>query len=457
MARKTQKERVQELTKQMNDSIQNYQTDPEEELELLRYLRQFNNYSVRNIALIQGQYEGAYGVDSYRKHQENGHQVQKGEKAIRILAPRFQDVFRDENNVQQFVSKANKEQKEKIQNNELKVTNDKLVGYISVPVFDITQTDAPENDYPQLYPNKPINYEFEGTEKQFQHFKQAVYDYAEELHIPVEHGKTESAAKGYYSPVHNQIMLRDDLNEREETKVLLHELGHAQMHNKDTLSQKSTEFQSTNVLEYQAEMTAYVVSSTFALDSEDYSQRYLANWTEKDVDNDIYIQSLNEVKDVSNSMIDNIATRYHSLEKEQENKIENNHSNNNLSNKDIAKKMSFLDNENGENQYQQLEDKHLKATEISIQDKEAFKESTVKLESDHNEAFYEKIATGDVDHSTLENWEKGLTGKEWLEEDLKSEILKEEPDMIFEKNISEQEKNDLNNIQEYTQEQELEL
>jgi len=135
MAKKTQKERVEELTNQMNNSIEDYQKDPEEELELLRYLKRFRKYSARNATLIQSQYQGAIGVASYKQHQDNGHQVQKGEKAIRILAPRIQDIFYKKNGVWEFMSNATKKQKQQIENNELKTEKNKLVGYLSVPVF----------------------------------------------------------------------------------------------------------------------------------------------------------------------------------------------------------------------------------------------------------------------------------------------------------------------------------
>jgi len=430
MAKITQKERVQQLTKQMNESIKNYQTNPKEELKLLRYLRQFNNYSVRNIALIQEQYEGAYGVESYKKHKENGYQIQKGEKAIRILAPRFQDVFKDEDNKEQFVSRATKKQKEKIKNNELKVTKDKLVGYISVPVFDITQTNAPEKDYPKLYPNKPENFKFNGTENEFKHFKKAVYDYADEIGIKVQKGKTNSVAKGYYSPSNNHIVLRDDLNEKEETKVLLHELAHGKMHNQKAMQEKEPEMKKTNILEYQAEMTAYVVSSTFELDSENYTQDYLANWTEKDIDNQIYIDSLKEVKDVSNKMIEQVSERYSSLEQVQSNNLENTFTESESS-KEIAERLSFLTDENGKNRYKELENEVLKPSRISIENHGSFDKSTLELNTKDNEKIMTQISTPKVSHNTLDTWEKGLTGGQWLDENLQAEVVKRDPEKTF--------------------------
>ena len=61
-------------------------------------MMQFYQYSLRNTALIQGQFKGAQAVGSYKFWQEKGFQVQKGEKAIQILVPnKTQPKFKDAN------------------------------------------------------------------------------------------------------------------------------------------------------------------------------------------------------------------------------------------------------------------------------------------------------------------------------------------------------------------------
>lgn len=127
----------------MNERIETYQHSPEDELALLNYMRAFYKYSMRNTLLIEAQYRGAYGVASYKEHQKNGYHVQKGQKAIRILAPNRQDMFIDEKNVKRPLKYATKIQKQKIKDQKLKVIKSDLRGYVPVPVFDITQTDCP--------------------------------------------------------------------------------------------------------------------------------------------------------------------------------------------------------------------------------------------------------------------------------------------------------------------------
>lgn len=314
---------IEQLINQMNSRIENYRNSPEDELALLQYLKQFYKYSTRNAMLIESQYQGAYGVASYKQHQENGYQVQKGQKAIRILAPRLQDVFIDENGKEKPVKYAKKEEKAKIKQGQLQVKKNKLVGYIPVPVFDITQTDCPPEEYPKLYPNRPENFRFDGTEQDFNIFYQSIKDYAKDKDIPVSLKAMDGVHKGYYVPATNEIALRDTLTEREQVKTLLHELAHSEMHNKDIMKNKAKELQSTNIIEYQAEMVAYLVSSTFELDTENYSTKYMKNWTSKaEIEPEVYLKSIEEVKTISQNMIANIVDRYNQLEL----KIEQNHS-----------------------------------------------------------------------------------------------------------------------------------
>lgn len=311
---------IEKLTTKMNERIKSYKNNPEDELELLNYMKKFYNYSMRNTMLIESQYRGAYGVASYKQHQKNGYQVQKEQKSIRILAPKLEDVFIDESNAKRPIKYATKEQKKQIKNKQLKVIRNDLRGYIPVPVFDITQTDCPVEDYPKLYPNRPENFEFNGTDKEFSNFYQSIKDYAKDKNIPVRYDvMSDGAQKGYYVPATNEIVIRSTLTEQEQAKVLLHELAHAEMHNHTKMKEKDIDFHATSVKEYQAEMAAYIISSSFNLDTENYSTKYLQNWTSKEnIDTDIYIKSIDEVKSTTKNMIEQVVARYNELELDKE-------------------------------------------------------------------------------------------------------------------------------------------
>ncbi|MFV8253137.1 ArdC-like ssDNA-binding domain-containing protein [Aerococcus viridans] len=436
MAWKDKQNAVEELTRKMNENIKNFKKDPNQELELLKYVSQFNNYSIKNISLIRSQRNGAWGVASYKQFKEKGYQVQRGEKAIKILAPKFQDMFRyeEEGKIKtKPVSQATKEQKQEIKEGKYKVIKGKITNFIAVPVFDITQTDCPPEDYPVLYPNKPENFNFKGTENELKRFHQAISDYAKLQNVKVNYDVVDGTAKGFYAPSQNVIVVDKHLNEKEQTKVLLHELAHAEMHNSKIMKDKAPELKTVNVLEYQAEMTAYIVSSKFELDTEDYSTHYLASWTKREVDDDVYLKSLEEVKEVSSKLIDKIVENYNELEQTLSIKS--------LTNKDgikpestlnsdesIAKSIHFLSDQNDDHHFEKLKNEKLKVTDIAIEVKDNYQNNFVKL-TDGNQEYKTNIPTAGLSKDDLKEWQKGLTGQEFLEKNLNYKALKQNPDL----------------------------
>lgn len=451
MAWKDKQNAVEELTRKMNENIKNFKKDPKEELELLKYISQFNNYSIKNISLIRSQRDGALGVASYKQFKEKGYQVQRGEKAIKILAPKFQDMFRykEEGQIKtKPVSQATKEQKQGIKEGKYEVIKGKITNFIAVPVFDITQTDCPPEDYPVLYPNKPENFNFKGTEKDLKRFHQAVSDYAKSQNVKVNYDVVDGTAKGFYAPSLNEIVVDKHLNEKEKTKVLLHELAHAEMHNSKIMKDKAPELKAVNVLEYQAEMTAYIVSSKFELDTEDYSTHYLASWTKREVDDDVYLKSLEEVKEVSSKVIDKIVEKYNALEQKLKPESTLN------SDESIAKSIHFLSDQNDDNHFEKLKNEKLKVTDIAIEVKDNYQNNYVKL-TDGNQEYKTNIPTAGLSKDELKEWQKGLTGQEFLEQNLNYKALKQNPDLNL--NVTNETDRELQPVNELTQDNKKEI
>src|SRR5690348_5341896 len=86
----------------------------------LRARATFHDYSFGNICLIVSQRPDATQIAGYKAWQSLGRQVRKGEHGIRILAP--------------FVRKVEDAQTEE--------RTPRVVGFRSVSVFDISQTDG---------------------------------------------------------------------------------------------------------------------------------------------------------------------------------------------------------------------------------------------------------------------------------------------------------------------------
>lgn len=420
------KKQFEDLTNKMNEAVKKFQVDPQDELEFLNSMTKFKNYSTRNVLLITAQYKGAYGVGSYKEFQKLGYQVQKGEKSIYIQAPKYDDYFKGKNGVDMLAKFASKQEKEDIKSGKIK-TKKEISGFLQVPVFDITQTNCPPEDYPKLYPNKPENYNFNGNDEDFKSIKKALDKYANEKNIKVSDGKTHSAAKGFYIPDTNEIVLKDSLNKYERTKVLLHELAHAEMHNKKSMMNKEKELTTPNVKEYQAEMTAYVVSNNFGLDSEDYSKSYLASWTKRNVEDSVYIKSLEEVKDVSLKMIDNIVEKYNEIKQTESISLD----------EKIAVKLNFLTDENGNNFYRKYQNDNLQLTGINtISKTKLFSDYQIELKDSDNNKFQYSIRSEKSEKEIGSKWNKEMTGKEWLNEDIKTEVLRRKPNLNIDNKIA---------------------
>ena len=84
----------------------------------LKLKRKFHHYSLNNCWLIALQFPTATQVAGYKRWQELGRQVKKGEKSIAILAP---------------LIKRDKETDER-----------KVIGFRTASVFDLYQTEGPE-------------------------------------------------------------------------------------------------------------------------------------------------------------------------------------------------------------------------------------------------------------------------------------------------------------------------
>ena len=118
--RSDRSEKVKGLLDDLEQNIQSI--DSWDELaERMAFYSQFHQYSSRNALLIYIQNPAASVVGSYKKMAEMGLQVRKGEKAMSVLAPLLV------NDKEHLDADGNPQKK--------------LVGFKTVPVFDISQCD----------------------------------------------------------------------------------------------------------------------------------------------------------------------------------------------------------------------------------------------------------------------------------------------------------------------------
>lgn len=116
-------------------------------------------------------------------------------------------------------------------------------------------------------------------------------------------------AKGVSYTLTKEVALNPRNSELQNVKTLLHELAHAKLHTAETHMNYTAPEK-----EFQAEMTAYAVSSYFGIDTSEYSLGYLASWTQGKEMKD-KTKLLKEVHETSVEFIETIES---SLEKEKQ-------------------------------------------------------------------------------------------------------------------------------------------
>jgi antirestriction protein ArdC len=223
----------------------------------LAFAARFHRYSANNSVLILVQRPNATRVAGYKRWQELGRQVKRGEEGMRILAPIFRTVEDEESG-----------EKARI-----------LCSFKVVKVFDVSQTDSVPGAPP--IPEKPRPETLPGSSSAARTLVRSLARLckAEGLELR-ESGEELDAlypgANGLYSPKKRLILLRETLADDQKAKSLTHELAHHLLHRNASATEAERP-----TLEAEAEGTAYAVLSYFGVDASSYSFAYVAHWAEQ--------------------------------------------------------------------------------------------------------------------------------------------------------------------------------
>lgn len=237
------KEQVEQLLQTLEEGVENFQCDPDNYRALLEMQALMPNYTFRNIMLAKLQLPDARYLASFKRWKELGRDIILGEKALRILAPRFMKV-EDE------LTGEEKQQ---------------LIGFLGVPVFDVSQTHG------DPLPIDRIKLTLEGESAEAVQIFNWVKMLAVEDDCPVLLKKVHGA-NGYYSLTEHEIVVDETLSINQRAKTGVHELVHSRVHRK-------IEGTTAPERECVAEGTAYIVCTYFGLDTSDYSFEYVKGWS----------------------------------------------------------------------------------------------------------------------------------------------------------------------------------
>lgn len=226
-----------------------------------RWLRtgaRFHRYSFNNIMLILSQCPDATRVASSSTWHKMNRWTLRGSKAIWIFAPILVKYTREE-----------------IAEDPRREGQSHLIGFKTVPVFDISQTDG------EPLPTNPINERPELLEGDAPDKAQQIADLLCDLGYSIEAGDPGiNGAHGITDMVNHRIIIREGLGDAHTFKTVMHELAHANLHDPRVAPEGLTR----SVAEVEAESVAFIVCEYFGVKSDAYSFEYVTGWAGRDVD-----------------------------------------------------------------------------------------------------------------------------------------------------------------------------
>ncbi|ELC8370332.1 pentapeptide repeat-containing protein [Clostridium perfringens] len=341
------------LVKQADEKIDKVFSSPNDLKEYLSFMAKFHNYSYRNSILIEEQFRGAVAVGSFAFWKEKGYSVNKGEKGIKILVPtKIGDRFIAEDGTMKLISKANEKEKKLIKSGELE-TLEGAIKFKQGYVFDVSQTNMPSNELPKIFPNKWL----EGDVKNYKAFYKSLENVASKIGGKIIEPKSElGLVKGVSYTSTREVALNPRNSELQNVKTLIHELAHAKLHTVETRDNYTKAEK-----EFQAEMVALSVSSYFGINTEEYSLRYLSEWTK----NATFKDKEKLLKEVSTTVKEYVEIMEGSLNLERELTKENELVNS-LSDKNIKKESELNLEMEGEMDFEN--EKFIKIKDENIKD-----------------------------------------------------------------------------------------
>ena len=337
-----------ELSEVAFQKVREYTETPERLEEYLNFMSKFPELSPRNVALIQEQWPGANAVATYNQWQSMGEvlgitsdqvfetrntytnkktgrtrevvhnnlSVKTGEKShITLFRPMMVEMIPvlDENGNQvkngkgnpkyKRLSEATPEEKALKKEGKLKSrffherdSNTGLAKFATYKVFELSQTTLKPEFYPKAMPNR--HYDFNMDHIRTKEVLEGLSDYAKNIGVTIyqDDAKELRSAKGAFYPDEQKILLNPDNTPGEVVATTIHELAHASLHN-PKFANSYKEDVSKDRRELEAEMTSYLVSKHFGLDTSEKAIRYMAIWTDNltSLDDQQLVQSMKRI------------------------------------------------------------------------------------------------------------------------------------------------------------------
>ena len=221
--KQTNKERLKDITDSIERGIQDlFQSD--KYAEYLRTMSRFHRYSVNNTMLIYMQKPDATLVAGFNKWRDQFERnVMKGERGIKIIAPTpFKKKIEQEKlDPDTKMPMLDADGKVIVEEKEIKIPMFK-----PVTVFDVSQTDG--KPLPQLASD------LQGNVQNYEVFMEAL---RRSSPVPIDFKPIADNADGYFSLDNQRITIREGMSEVQTVSAVVHEIGHAKLHNQKKIDE----------------------------------------------------------------------------------------------------------------------------------------------------------------------------------------------------------------------------
>ena len=238
--KQTNKERLKDITDSIERGIQDlFQSD--KYAQYLRTMSRFHKYSVNNTMLIYMQKPDATLVAGFNKWRDQFERnVMKGEKGIKIIAPTpfKKKIEQEKRDPDTNLPMLDADGKVIIEEKEIKIPMFK-----PVTVFDVSQTDG--KPLPQLASD------LTGNVQNYEVFMEAL---RRSSPVPIEIIPIRDGSDGYFSLDDQKIAIREGMSEVQTVSAVVHEIGHAKLHNQKKIEEPkdATKYQEVEIFDIPA-------------------------------------------------------------------------------------------------------------------------------------------------------------------------------------------------------------
>ena len=254
-ADRARRETVEQLHEQLAEGIANLD-DKDAWRRWLGMASRLHRYSFNNVVLTMLQRPDATMIAGYRAWQAMGHQVRRGEKAIKILGP-----------VTRKIELVDRVTGEPVRDNDGRAQYVRqMVGVRPVSVFDASQVDPPVETPPEptlLRGQAPPG------------LWDSLAELVEAEGFRLVRGDC-GGANGLTDSVGREVRVRDGVDDAQAVKTLAHELAHVLIRPEPGEPYVGA---CRGRREVEAESVAFVVAAAHHLDTSQYTFNYVAGWS----------------------------------------------------------------------------------------------------------------------------------------------------------------------------------